>query len=68
MSSSEVPFKLNDPVTIESSSSAQLNGIVAHLGPVEFSAGVSDYVGIHLTSAGVGLGKNDGTINRDLAV
>ena len=64
MSSSEVPLSLNDPVAIESSSSSlQLHGVVAYLGPVEFASGVTDYVGVRLTSASVGLGKNDGMVD-----
>lgn len=69
-------LRLNDPVTIESSSSATadagnpdtssgplllLEGIVAHLGPVQFAPG-NDWVGIRLTGSSVGKGKNDGSV------
>ena len=61
MSSDE--FQLNDPVTIESTtdSSSTLEGIVAHLGPVQFAPGL-DWVGIRLTGSSIGKGKNDGTV------
>lgn len=60
-------FRLNDPVTIESTGSTAdadpllLEGIVAHLGPVQFAPG-NDWVGIRLTGASVGKGKNDGSV------
>ena len=61
MSSDE--FQLNDPVTIESTtdSSSTLEGIVAHLGSVQFAPG-TDWIGIRLTGTSTGKGKNDGTV------
>jgi dynactin complex subunit len=65
--STEIPLQLNDPVSIESptpsSSGQQLHGIVAYLGPVEFSEQAQDFVGVRLTGASVGLGKHDGVVN-----
>ena len=58
-------LKLNDPVQIDqkqSTSNSPLSGVVAFLGPVEFSDG-DDWVGIRLTGTSVGKGKNDGTVN-----
>jgi hypothetical protein len=62
MSSSEVPLRIWDPVSVESSAAQALQGVVAHLGPVEFAVGTSDFVGIRLTGPSVGLGKNNGTV------
>jgi hypothetical protein len=65
--STDIPLQLYDPVSIESptssSSSQQLHGIVAYLGPVDFSEQAQDYVGIRLTGSSVGLGKHDGVVN-----
>ncbi|KAL3821819.1 hypothetical protein ACHAXA_003321 [Cyclostephanos tholiformis] len=76
MSEDNEPLQLNDPVTVESvsgsgsspsssssssSSSPILEGIVAHLGPVQFAPG-DDWIGIRLTGPSVGRGKNDGTV------
>ncbi|KAL7536452.1 hypothetical protein ACHAXR_008842 [Thalassiosira sp. AJA248-18] len=54
-------FQLNDPVHIDSSTGPPLEGIVAHLGPVQFAPG-SDWIGIRLTGPSVGKGKNDGSV------
>ena len=57
-------FQLNDPVTISttgSGDSSTLEGIIAHLGPVQFAPG-TDWIGIRLTGPSVGKGKNNGTI------
>jgi len=68
-------FQLNDPVHVEntsgtddsssitssSSSTTPLEGIVAHLGPVQFAPG-SDWVGIRLTGSSLNQGKNSGTV------
>ena len=59
-------FQLNDPVTISttgSGDSSTLEGIVAHLGPVQFAPGI-DWIGIRLTGASVGSGKNNGTVKK----
>lgn len=65
--STDIPLQLNDPVSIESptssSSGQQLHGIVAYLGPVDFSEQAQDYVGIRLTGSSSGLGKHDGVVN-----
>eukprot|EP00579_Thalassiosira_antarctica_P027310 CAMPEP_0202026110 /NCGR_PEP_ID=MMETSP0905-20130828/58129_1 /ASSEMBLY_ACC=CAM_ASM_000554 /TAXON_ID=420261 /ORGANISM="Thalassiosira antarctica, Strain CCMP982" /LENGTH=94 /DNA_ID=CAMNT_0048589235 /DNA_START=89 /DNA_END=369 /DNA_ORIENTATION=- len=58
------PLDLNDPVHIDQQSSISndpLEGIVAHLGPVQFAPG-SDWIGIRLTGASVGRGNNDGSV------
>jgi dynactin 1 len=57
-------LKLNDPVHVERESQPQLEGVVAHLGPVKFAEG-NDWVGIQLTGSSVGLGKNDGTVQGE---
>ena len=54
------PFEVNDVVHVEQESK-QLDGVVAFLGPVEFTEG-DDWVGVRLTGASVGLGKNDGSV------
>jgi len=55
-------LKLNDPVTVEQKSPQQpLQGIVSYLGSVEFAEG-DDWVGVRLTGASVGRGKNDGSV------
>mmetsp|Transcript_9832 Transcript_9832/g.20796 ORF Transcript_9832/g.20796 Transcript_9832/m.20796 type:complete len:1542 (-) Transcript_9832:119-4744(-) len=56
-------LQLNDPVHIEQAN-APLEGVVAHLGPVQFASG-SDWIGIRLTGASVGKGKNDGTVKGE---
>ena len=67
MADSTEPLQLNDPVTVESGaaggsgSSPTLEGIVAHLGPVQFAPG-DDWIGVRLTGPSVGRGKNDGTV------
>ncbi|KAL7539417.1 hypothetical protein ACHAXR_009278, partial [Thalassiosira sp. AJA248-18] len=38
-----------------------LEGIVSHLGPVQFAPG-SDWIGIRLTGSSVGKGRNDGSV------
>jgi dynactin 1 len=53
-------FQLDDAVHV-SRESRQLEGVVAYLGPVDFGDG-DDWVGVRLTGAAVGLGKNDGTV------
>jgi dynactin 1 len=57
-------LKLNDPVHVERESQPQLEGVVAHLGPVKFAEG-NDWVGIKLTGSSVGMGKNDGTVQGE---
>mmetsp|Transcript_7307 Transcript_7307/g.16563 ORF Transcript_7307/g.16563 Transcript_7307/m.16563 type:complete len:292 (+) Transcript_7307:113-988(+) len=59
MSSDDV-LNLNDAVHIEQTS-ITLEGIVAHLGSVQFAPG-QDWIGIRLTGASVGKGKNDGSV------
>lgn len=65
--SADIPLQLHDPVSIESPTSSsvgqQLHGIVAYLGPVDFSEQAQDYVGIRLTGSSVGFGKHDGVVN-----
>jgi dynactin 1 len=51
---------VNDPVHV-SREGRQLEGVIAYLGSVSFSAG-DDWVGIRLTGSSVGLGKNDGSV------
>jgi len=51
---------LNDPVHV-SRDNRQLEGVVAYFGPVDFDAG-EDWIGVRLTGASVGLGKNDGSV------
>ena len=51
---------LNDAVIITASDD-ELNGTVAHLGPVQFAPG-SDWIGIKLTDTSIGKGKNNGTV------
>ena len=52
---------LNDPVTVNRDGQRQLEGVVAFLGKVAFSS-AEDWVGVRLTGASVGLGKNDGSV------
>ena len=56
-------FQLNDPVTISTTGgdSSTLEGVIAHLGPVQFAPG-DDWLGIRLTESSVGKGKNNGTV------
>lgn len=54
---------LNDPVHVERDSQ-QLEGLIAYIGPVQFSDS-SDWVGVRLTGASVGLGKNDGSVKGE---
>lgn len=54
---------LNDPVHVERESQ-QLEGIIAYMGPVQFSDG-DDWVGVRLTGTSIGLGKNDGTVKGE---
>jgi len=67
LSSSDDRLQLGDLVFTESSPSdnnsspKELEGIVAHLGTVQFAPG-DDWIGIRLTGACVGLGRNDGTV------
>eukprot|EP00934_Nitzschia_sp_Nitz4_P001164 Nitzschia sp. Nitz4//scaffold271_size25734//7579//11815//NITZ4_008303-RA/size25734-snap-gene-0.22-mRNA-1//-1//CDS//3329545206//1164//frame0 len=56
-------LSLNDPVHVNREN-RQLEGVVACLGPVAFADG-DDWVGVRLTGASVGLGKNDGTVKGD---
>ena len=61
MSSSQ-ELSLCDPVTVTPSTSTEpLQGIVAHLGPVQFASD-DEYVGIRLTGPSVGQGQNDGSV------
>jgi len=67
-------FQLGDKVLVESTSGtspakngqadAELEGIIAHLGPVKFAPGV-DWIGIRLTGSSVGLGRNNGTVKGE---
>eukprot|EP00804_Cyclotella_cryptica_P011755 CCRYP_011353-RA/>CCRYP_011353-RA protein AED:0.03 eAED:0.03 QI:203/0.6/0.66/1/0.8/0.66/6/0/2263 len=68
----EVPptkLQLNDPVIVEppsskndcSPSTHQLEGVIAHIGPVQFAPG-DDWIGIRLTGKSSGLGKNNGVV------
>lgn len=54
---------LNDPVHVERESQ-KLEGIIAYMGPVQFSEG-DDWVGVRLTGTSIGLGKNDGTVKGE---
>lgn len=54
-------LQLNDPITITSSDGNDLEGVVAHVGTVQFASG-PDWVGIRLTGTSVGKGKNDGSV------
>lgn len=63
-------LKMGDAVTVVSSSSparedssspSKLQGVVAHLGPVQFAPG-SDWIGVKLTGESAGLGRNDGSV------
>jgi len=67
-------FQLGDKVLVESTSrtsptksgqaDAELEGIIAHLGPVKFAPG-DDWIGIRLTGSSVGLGRNNGTVKGE---
>ena len=39
----------------------QLEGVVAHLGAVQFAPG-SDWIGVRLSGASIGMGRNDGSV------
>lgn len=54
-------LQLNDPITITSSDGNDLEGVVAHVGTVQFASG-PDWIGIRLTGTSVGKGKNDGSV------
>jgi len=54
-------FEINDPVHVATKEGRQLEGVVAFVGSVSFADG-DDWVGVRLTGASVGLGKNDGTV------
>ena len=56
-------YTLNDPVHVERDSQ-QLEGLIAYIGLVQFSDS-SDWVGVRLTGASVGLGKNDGSVKGE---
>lgn len=66
---SPIVLQLNDPVVVESPSSNndsspsrhQLEGVIAHIGPVQFAPG-DDWIGIRLTGDSSGLGKNNGVV------
>ena len=68
MSSSQEQLALYDPVTVTTSTSSEpLEGIIAHLGPVQFASSTNEddnnsYVGIRLTGSSVGHGQNDGSV------
>jgi len=51
----------SSPSKSDQSHDEQLEGIVAHLGDVEFAPG-DDWIGIQLTGSSVGLGRNDGRV------
>lgn len=55
-------LNINDPIYV-SRDNRQLEGIVAYMGPVEFSQD-SNWVGVRLTGASVGLGKNNGSVQN----
>ncbi|KAL7552518.1 hypothetical protein ACHAWF_015767 [Thalassiosira exigua] len=56
------PLRLRDPVHVDPPGGGDpLEGIVSHLGPVQFAPG-SDWVGIRLTGPSAGKGKNDGSV------
>ncbi|KAL9189707.1 hypothetical protein ACHAXT_009382 [Thalassiosira profunda] len=57
-------LNVNDPVTVDSSDGAPLEGVVAHLGPVQFAPG-PDWIGIRLTGPSAGKGKNDGSVKGE---
>ena len=57
-------LRMGDSVTVVSSSPAKadkLQGVVAHLGPVQFAPG-ADWIGIKLIGESSGLGRNDGSV------
>eukprot|EP00562_Extubocellulus_spinifer_P011088 CAMPEP_0178547370 /NCGR_PEP_ID=MMETSP0697-20121206/4642_1 /TAXON_ID=265572 /ORGANISM="Extubocellulus spinifer, Strain CCMP396" /LENGTH=112 /DNA_ID=CAMNT_0020180005 /DNA_START=227 /DNA_END=561 /DNA_ORIENTATION=- len=60
-----VELQLYDAITTTPSDSSPnddpLQGIVAHLGPVQFSPD-PDWVGVRLTGSSVGMGRNDGSV------
>jgi hypothetical protein len=51
----------NNPSKNKQENKTELEGVVAHLGTVQFAPG-DDWVGIRLTESSAGLGKNDGTV------
>ena len=60
--SEELKLNVNDPVKVDQKPPNQpLRGIVSYIGSVEFAEG-DDWVGVRLTGASVGRGKNDGTV------
>mmetsp|Transcript_13107 Transcript_13107/g.18555 ORF Transcript_13107/g.18555 Transcript_13107/m.18555 type:complete len:1498 (+) Transcript_13107:112-4605(+) len=61
MVSSSSVFEVSDAVHVESAGGKQLEGVVAFTGQVEFAEG-DDWVGVRLTGASVGLGKNNGQV------
>lgn len=54
-------LKLNDPVRVTREKGNALEGVIAHMGKVQFSD-ETDWVGVRLTGPSVGLGKNNGTV------
>ena len=54
-------LQLNDPIIITSSDGNDFEGVVAHVGTVQFASG-PDWIGIRLTGTSVGKGKNDGSV------
>ena len=55
-------LEVNDPVLVARGDDHKLEGVVAYVGAVEFSADEDDWVGIRLTGDSAGQGKNDGTV------
>ena len=52
----------SSPAKVDPSSPEKLQGVVAHLGPVQFAPG-SDWIGVELTGESAGLGRNDGSVD-----
>jgi hypothetical protein len=54
------PLQLNDAVHV-TRDARQLEGVISFLGSVSFTDG-DDWVGVRLTGASIGMGKNDGSV------
>ncbi|KAL3798689.1 hypothetical protein HJC23_004440 [Cyclotella cryptica] len=63
-SSSSSSSTANSNSSSNNNDDEKLEGIIAHLGPVQFAPG-TDWIGIRLTGSSLGRGKNDGTV-RDV--
>ena len=52
----------DSPASSASAENTLLEGVIAHLGPQDFAPG-NDWVGVRLTGASCGRGRNDGSVN-----